>query len=399
MATPLQSRCEFPGCDKFENLQACEYCQYVFYCSREHRRSHLFQHKELCTELTTACSRYRAEYRKLKRFSGNRKCPGYPFKNAIGRFTEFHETQDYRNAKRTVVEVLLKAGTKEALEACVEHGLEMHRLCWNGASVWLRNQTPLFMIMLGRDQDAYDFSKWLFMDDEDRDIYSKDAIHYSRQDLEDLVPFNLVNGKLDSEIWESVQDPFEPLDFIRKRIPNEYYCLSMILVKIMLLQDMKDLENMRVLEKLPVLQKNRDIFDLIQDQIPSTEVFRRDTALRTLDKEDFDDLRDLLDQHINRLFVIIGGDRFHFWTAMLKRGGPEYRSSDEAWYKMFDKLPGATQVIQSRLEMARQGDQRLLRFCDCSFQKYQRGEISKGFVSCNAERCFFGRKIESYWVG
>ncbi|KAF3910778.1 hypothetical protein ABW20_dc0101479 [Dactylellina cionopaga] len=176
-----------------------------------------------------------------------------------------------------------------------------------------------------------------------------------------MVPFNLVDGKLDSEIWETVQDPFEPLDFIRK--------------------------------------KNEDIFDLIQDQIPTTEVFRRDTALRTLDREDFDDLRELLDQHINQLFVLIGGQKFHFWTTLIKRGGTDYRQSDEAWYKVFDKLPGAMQVIESRLEMARKGDQKLLKFCNCTYQKYQRGEVNKGHVSCYAGRCFFGRKAESYFVG
>ncbi|KAK6533634.1 hypothetical protein TWF694_002569 [Orbilia ellipsospora] len=398
MSIPLHTRCEYPGCDKTETLQACDYCQYVFYCSREHRRAHLSEHKPLCTELATANSRYHAEYRKLRRFPGNKKCPPRPFDNAVGRFTEFPETLGYRKAKRAVVEVLLKTRTKEAIEACVEHGLEIHRLCWSGASVWLRNQTPLFMIMLGRYQDAYDFSKWLFIDEEDRDNYSKDAIHYSRRDLEELVPFNLINGKLDSDVWESAQDPFEPLDFIRKKVPNEYYCLGMILVKIMLLEDIKNLENLRLLEKLPALRKHKELLSLIGDYIPSTDILQGDTGILSLDEKELGELRQTLEEQINRLFVVIGGDNFHFWTAMLKRSGPDYRASDEPWYMLFERLPGAVQIVQSRLEMAKKGDQRLLQFCSCTLQKYLRGEISKGFVSCNSGRCFFGRRAESFFV-
>ncbi|KAK5737670.1 hypothetical protein LTR17_006532 [Elasticomyces elasticus] len=149
----------------------CGGCQAVRYCGHEHQTSDWTTHKASCVPVKKALAKMSREETKLRNapedfgFAGN---PFDPQNDSIGHFWGIHETRDYMRARYGVVEALMKIKTREAVQANLDHLLDMLRLC-RGDNMGVRSLVPALYIRLGRDQDAYDFVRWYKKVDEDGD--------------------------------------------------------------------------------------------------------------------------------------------------------------------------------------------------------------------------------------
>jgi hypothetical protein len=128
--------------------------------------------------------------------------------------------------------------TRESAESCLEHLLDMLRLC-RSDNVGARATVPSLFLRLRRDQEAYDFMKW----------YATTG-RRSTYDWTDMAsPYlNLTN--------EDVMEPVEGL-FLSSNAPS--HPVAVLLLKLRMLLDLQDLSASSIL-----FEKEKLNFDVAQ---------------------------------------------------------------------------------------------------------------------------------------
>lgn len=85
--------------------------------------------------------------------------PRDPFTNAVGNFWGLLPTRDYMRARYSVVDGMGRIHNVEAVEARLDHLMDMLRLC-RSDNMGTRSLVPSLMLRLNKDQECYDFIKW-----------------------------------------------------------------------------------------------------------------------------------------------------------------------------------------------------------------------------------------------
>lgn len=148
-------------CHKQEPLDRCAACKVVSYCGGEHQVEDRPKHKRFCTEVKKAQAKLDAEDTRLRNMQGDWMTPTNPLENpdAIGHFWGIVEMRNYMRARYALIEAQLDFSTRGAVEATMEHVMDLFRLC-RSDNMGDRNLAPSLFLRLGKDREAYDFCKW-----------------------------------------------------------------------------------------------------------------------------------------------------------------------------------------------------------------------------------------------
>src|SRR5204863_8640658 len=127
----------------------------------------------------------------------------------------------YMRRRYALVGALLKVKTPEAVAAALQHLMDMLRLC-RSDNMGVRDLVPALFLRLGKDQECYDFVKWYATTGQDSD--------YDWGDMS--LPFLNVKDA----------DVFEPVDVFTGRYIHLSHSVSVALIKVRLLLDVRGLQ-------------------------------------------------------------------------------------------------------------------------------------------------------------
>lgn len=158
------------------------------YCSVEHQKAHRAAHKFQCNLVKKSLARLADEEAKLRaRTTEDASCPANPFENAVGQFWLFTPTRPYMQARFDVVTDQIAIRTGEAVESALGHMLGMLRLNRTD-NKGVRSQIPAQYLRLGKDQEAFDFLKWM---EERYEDGNPDAPFLDVKDADAMQPIDL----------------------------------------------------------------------------------------------------------------------------------------------------------------------------------------------------------------
>lgn len=292
MATKRSLVPSCPICRRSDNLRRCQRCKVVSYCGRDHQVSDWDDHKRVCNAIKKAQNTLDLEEQRLRAHPGDFMTPANVFEEGQGRFWGILETRTYMRSRYALVEALLKVKTTIAVEAAFQHLMDMLRLC-RGDNMGVRDLVPALFLRLGKEQECYDFVKW-------HATTSQDS-HYDWDDMS--LPFLDVKNA----------DVFEPVDVFTRKYLDLSHTVSVTLLKIRLLLDVRDLQNSTAIgEKLP-----QELLDNIRDQLVGTVVVKNKGIM---DSKDQTALIEKLESQVKELYIAVERESRYFWSALLQPG-------------------------------------------------------------------------------
>ncbi|KAI9654543.1 MAG: hypothetical protein M1821_006633 [Bathelium mastoideum] len=330
-----------PICDAKRNLSRCSACHVVSYCSREHQVGDRKRHKQACNAVKTTQKRMDYEEQALRAHPGDFSMPANVFEAGKGSFYSIYGTRDYMAARFALVEALLKNNTLRAVEAALDHLLDMLQLC-RGDNMGVRDLVPPLYLRLGKDQESYDFVKWWGTTAQEK--------HYRWRDLG--APYLDVK---DADVFESVKTLCRGLRALS-------HIVSLTLIKIRLLLDLEALENSQCIsERLP-----QEVLDNIKGHLVGPIVARNKGIMSSnIHHDRVEQLRTQMDQ----LYGLVKARNEHFWPALLhpgqhlharpeaytKGGTAEMQLALQYCYASWIETPGAINVIRDLMENEESG--------------------------------------------
>jgi hypothetical protein len=190
-------------------------------------------------------------------------------------------------ARFDYISAILNVRSGEAAEVALNESLEMLRLC-RGDNMGVRSQVPALYLRLGRDQDAYDFTKWYCV---------KGGSSYDWRDMS--LPYLDMKG----------EDVFEPV------LENPHYhdvgfTVALTLIKIRL---MKDLESLQKFKRGKPNATGEEVYDYLQEEAMSDVLLNRgDIAAQDSYEGTIVDLRG----QILKLYKMVKEKNPHFWPGV-----------------------------------------------------------------------------------
>jgi hypothetical protein len=151
-----------PVCRKTANTSRCGGCRVVSYCGPEHHAQDWPAHKPFCSKIKKARLRLEAQDIALRAHPGDEDTPPSAFEDGgegMGKFWGFKGTQPYMQARRELVDALLKIHTKDAVDAALAHCADMMRLN-TFDNQGMGNLVPALFLRLGRDINCYNTLRW-----------------------------------------------------------------------------------------------------------------------------------------------------------------------------------------------------------------------------------------------
>ncbi|CAG2009336.1 unnamed protein product [Fusarium graminearum] len=222
------------------NLLRCGACQVVKYCGKPHQKA------------------------KLRAEPGEDTGGENAFDTAVGQFWYFRSTRPYMSVRFDLMSAILNVRTGEAVQAALDHALDMIRLC-RGDNQGVRSYVPALHLHLGTDQQACDFIKlYAVVPDE----------HYTWNDTS--LPFLDLHD----------QDALEPV-FEKTHYHDVSFTVALTLIKIRLMQDLDSLH--------AFVLRNPDV----------------------VSQEKYLDLINQLRAQILQLYKKVNEDNPHFWPGVL----------------------------------------------------------------------------------
>ncbi|KAK3370379.1 hypothetical protein B0H63DRAFT_552315 [Podospora didyma] len=166
-----------PQCTK-----RCGGCKVAVYCNPAHKR----------------CAREKTEQEEtaLRASSPDKNV----FETSVGMFWAVLEMRPYLSARFHLMMACLDIRTGEAVEAALEHAMDMLWLC-GGDNQGVRGYVPGMLLRLGRDQDACDFTKWratVAWLTEKKHVLDDMSLPTS---IELLVPLALMKLRMMRDVW------------------------------------------------------------------------------------------------------------------------------------------------------------------------------------------------------
>lgn len=194
-------------------------------------------------------------------------------------------------ARYALVEALLKIKTFDAVRSAAEHLRDMLRLCCSD-NLGVRDLLPALHLRLGKDQECYDFVKWWATYDPD-----------GRYDMgnTNLPYLNIVDA-----------DAFESVEYLCGDFPDLSHLISVSLLKIKLLIDLKALQNSAFLTGT----QPRELVDLVRHYIPLSDIVRKDSRLVSL--ANLADHIQKLSLQVDTLVEATAHVNEHFWAALIE---------------------------------------------------------------------------------
>lgn len=292
MSLPLSQSC--PVCSTKESLSKCAACKIVYYCGREHQVSDRPEHKRTCNAIKRTQAALEKEETTLRANPGDFMTPtgSTIFEKHAGRFWGIYETRPYMRARYALVEAILKVKTYTAVEAALNHLLDMLRLC-RGDNMGLRDVVPALFLRLGRDQECYDFLKWW-----------------------------ATTGQLGNYDWGNTDEPyldlkdenvFEAPGFFARRFPSVAHVTSVALLKIRILLDLRALKSAAAIsDKSP-----QEVFDNICNQMVGDIVSQRQDIM---EGNELDQLIENLQTQVLDMYNTVNNSNEYLWPALLRPG-------------------------------------------------------------------------------
>lgn len=292
MSLTLNSGCLF--CGTKATLSRCAACKTAFYCGREHQVSDRPEHKRACNAIKRAQAALESQEAELRSMPGDFMTPSGAtiFEEHAGHFWGIYETRPYMQARYALVEALLKVKTHAAVEAALNHLLDMLRLC-RGDNMGVRDLVPSLFLRLGRDEECYDFLKWWATTGQ-RGDYDWGDVDEPYLDLKD-------------------ESAFESPGLFARNFPAVAHVTSISLLKIRILFDLRTLKNVTAIsQRLP-----QEILDNISNLVVGNIVsHRRDI----MDGNGLDPLIEDLQTQVSDMFNTVRNSNKYFWPALLQPG-------------------------------------------------------------------------------
>ena len=278
-----------PVCASQDNLKRCQGCKVVSYCGRVHQASDRESHKKDCNRIKKKQAALSAEEQRLRAFPGDFMTPANVFEEGEGHFWGILETRTYMRLRYALIEALLKVNTRDAVQAALDHALDMLRLCRTD-NIGVRDRVPALYLRLGMDQAAYDFCTWYATEGSRRD--------YDWGDMD----LGFLDVK-DANIFEASM-----VHFLGCHDANSLIALT--LIKIRLLHQLLDLRNSNAIRD----QVPQEVFDKIRRALV-TEIVSKQKVI--MDDMNPGEVIYNLRSDIETLFFSIGDECPDFWEALL----------------------------------------------------------------------------------
>ncbi|KAK2807623.1 hypothetical protein FQN51_000060 [Onygenales sp. PD_10] len=324
-------RCGF--CEKQGQSLRCSRCRVVFYCSREHQVNDRDEHKRSCNKIAKTREKVAAEERRLRESPPDLFLPENVFETSVGHFWGIWETRDYMRARSGFLHALLEVNTLESVKMQLDESRDLLRLC-RSDNMGIRSMMPGMMLRLGLDQDCYDFVKWYETTGQDG--------HYDWGNMDN--PFLDVKDA----------DVFESADYLCHRFLDLGLISGVLLLKIRLLLDLRDLQNstLAIEGRLP-----RELRDNVRGHLLRSPIIANNRQI--LERDDHSEAIKSLSSQIPELFRAIGEANEFFWDCMLDpypyldayptSYSPGSESEVEAMlkyiYSSWEETPGALDCI------------------------------------------------------
>ncbi|KAL6916882.1 hypothetical protein FSST1_008377 [Fusarium sambucinum] len=255
------------------NLLQCAGCHVIKYCGKPHQKADWRRHKVQCVVIKQQREKLAAEETKLRTEPDRDTNGENPFDTIVGKFWFFKSTRPYMSARFDLMSAILNVRTGEAVQAALDHALDMIRLC-RGDNQDVRSHVPALHLRLGNDQEAYDFIKCL--------------------------PF--------LDLHE--QDAFEPV-FEKTHYCNVSFTVALTLIKIRLMQDLDSLHAF-VLRTPGASGEAR--YDHLQKEAMSNILLQRPDIVA---QENYLELMTQLRAQTMQLYKKVKKDNPHFWPGVL----------------------------------------------------------------------------------
>jgi hypothetical protein len=238
------------------------------------------------------------------------RCSLWTFRVSIGSYFsaqpvsipfDYREPTEYLTIRGNLVNTLRDIQTRDAVEARLEHAIDLLRICGQDKFRY-REIAPCLYLRLRRDQECYDFLKWCATEVKDKDYVWKNS----------GVIFLSLKGH------DPTESP-EPMWTSQRSDIAQAICV--ILIKLRILLDFRDLEASAELYKLVGANNQKLNVDIVQE-------IREKVASRSgiwshrpewLGPEGMGVRRAaLLAKHVDKLFGIINESNKFFWTGLLE---------------------------------------------------------------------------------
>ncbi|QPC71162.1 hypothetical protein HYE68_001914 [Fusarium pseudograminearum] len=265
------------------NLLRCGACQVVKYCGKPHQKVDRPRHKVQCVPIKQQRDKLAAEEAKLRAEPGEDTGGENPFDTAAGQFWYFKSTRPYMSARFDLMSAILNVRTGEAVQAALDHALDMIRLC-RGDDQGVRSYIPALHLRLGNDQEAYDFIKWYAVVPDENYTWNDTSLPYL--DLHD-------------------QDALEPV-FEKTHYHDVSFTVALTLIKIRLILHAFVLRN-------PSASREAR-YDHLQEEAMSNILLSQPDVVA---QEKYLDLITQLRAQILQLYKKVKEDNPHFWPGVL----------------------------------------------------------------------------------
>ncbi|KAI1098788.1 hypothetical protein F4804DRAFT_323822 [Jackrogersella minutella] len=283
--------CSGPNCHIRENLLKCGACKAILYCGADHQRADRPRHKSSCKLVKEARETLAREEAALRARPGDQFLMDNPFEAGRGRFWKLIPTRDYMQSRFDLTSTLLNIRTGDAVEAALEHSLEMLQLN-RSDNQGVRSQVPALYLRLGRDQEAYDMIKW-------HSTFGA-ASDYDWNNL-DLPYMNLHD-----------EDVFEPPDSFVKNVENLSFLVCLTNLKVRLLLDIRMLAN-EAKKRGNINASYEKKMEWVREHAHSDVLYkRRDIVERTK----WDDLLGSLQSQVRKLYAQVKKENRFYWPAL-----------------------------------------------------------------------------------
>lgn len=328
------------------------------YCGRDHQGAHREAHKRTCAHVRKTYKQLMDEDKKLRDFVGDGLHPPRPFETSVGRFGDICATRPYMEARYAYVQALLLVDTEDAVKRALDESLDMLRL-GRTDGLGVRRWVPALLLRLDQDQKCFDFVEmWSIsprVDEEDDDYSLREYLDRASDDIprhdSDYDDRDLEMTSPDVVSADAFEEPYFCNSFL-----DLNYLVSITLLKVRLLQDLKSLQHSNVLtDKVP-----QEIVDIIRRQLVGNMVAKRkDLMSRTDLSKDIQQL----DEQVDRLMELVEAHTEDFWLALtepddfleMQFNGLDDSSTEvfllaiEFNYAAWQETPGALDIIRSKL--------------------------------------------------
>ena len=312
------------------NTSRCQGCKVVSYCSREHQSIDWPAHKTYCSTIKKARTRLEAQEIALRAHPGDVDTPPDAFTEGgegWGKFWGFQGTRPYMSARYVLVEALLMVNTTAAVEAALDHSLDMVRLN-RMDNQGMRQLIPTLLLRLGRDQQCYNVLKWHTTTLKEGATWS--GIATPELDLRD-------------------EDAFYPVgDFIAAMMPLPH----LVILTLLKLRIMVDLKGFHLRCSTPGPHAPQHIISGIM--VKDAEYLDEGPAAA------LDMIMEFQMKLIKELYMAVHLQNVHFWAALLDPRGhlrakpngymmgsrEEMQVTLQQTYNAWVKSPGAIKIVE-----------------------------------------------------